>query len=176
MKLLLSTSIALTVLISLTSGQASAYYGGMIQTKAQRASKLQSKPSLAIPTADASNISPVRPRLRPSLPPPPPSRRPAVIKVDRAPVESRIPLLYASTQPSSSVNYEVVNRAGSENTFNRRSLFDDAPWQDISDSLVDDDDQYQAPSSYGGSSSGGGGGGGYGGSSGGFGATKGKFK
>lgn len=162
MKLIIA-SLALSVLINLAAGQASAYYGGTVQTKAQRAHRNKIA-TAAIHTADASNVSPSRPRFRPSLPPPPPSRRPAVVKVDRAPVESRIPLLLASTQPSSAINYEVVSRASSENNFNRRSLFDDAPWQDISDSLVDDDDQYQAPSSYGGSS--GGGSGGYGGTKG----------
>ena len=163
MKLIIA-SLALSVLINLAAGQASAYYGGIVQTKAQRALRNKIATS-AVPTADASNVSPSRPRFRPSLSPPPPSRRPAIVKVDRAPVESRIPLLLASTQPSSAINYEVVSRASSENNFNRRSLFDDAPWQDISDSLVDDDDQYQAPSSYGGSS-GGGGSGGYGGTKG----------
>lgn len=188
---LLTGSLVISVLIALTDGQASAYYGGVIQTKAQRlksqlAAASSTLPSIVSDVSSSNNNlhhSQIRPRMRPSLPPPPPpplqlptASASPVVKVETT--SNRIPLIFASTQASplvpssSSLNFEDVNRAGSENTFNRRSLFDDGPWQDISESLLGDDDQFQAPSSYGGGGGGGGYGGGGGGSS--YGGSKGE--
>lgn len=165
--MLIAGTLVLSTLLTLSHGQASAYYGGIIETKAMR----------------MKNTSPRPPSLKPPPPPPPPPGPPAYIPPARkpkasAPVqEDELPLIYVRTAtqkaPISIIHSgasvqpygEVVNRAGSENSFNRRSYFDEeSNFQDFEG----EEDQYHSASG-GGYGGGGGskGGGGYGGSKGG---------
>lgn len=166
-------------LLTVSHSQASAYYGGIIQTKAMRMKYATPRP----------------PSLQPPPPPPPAPGPPARIPAARKPVasvaaqEQRLPVIYVSTtahkEPVSIIHEEnsvqpqygdVVNRAGSEDSFNRRSYFDDeSNFQDFNG----EDDQFHSASGGGGGGGyggGGGGGGGYGGSKGGgggYGGSKG---
>lgn len=112
---------------------------------------------------------PSRPTNAPSLP----VRKPATATSQ---LDDKLPLIYVSTSaqpvPVSIVHsnkneepyVEIVNRAGSENDFKRRSFFDDETnFQDFGG----EEDQFHSASGgggggYGGGTKGGGGGGGYG--------------
>ena len=158
---LITGALVLGTLLGVSQAQASAYYGGTIQTKAMRAKLTTPRP----------------PSLRPPPPPPGPPTKPArQPQLSPKPQQiDKLPLIYVSssaTQASSGARgdagdapaayVEVVNRAGSENNFNRRSFFDDdANFQDFNG----EDDQFHSAS--------GGGGGGYGGGGGGYGGSKG---
>ena len=183
MKLLTGTLI-LGTLLGLSQAQASAYYGGF-QTKATRLKLATPRTPSLKPAAMPPPPPSPGPPSRPPHDLPRPARKPAALRPQHI---DKLPLIYVKTSaqqaPVSIVHsnekvqpyVEIVNRAGSENSFNRRSFFDDdVNFQDFDG---EDGDQFHSASGGGGGGYGGGGGGGYGGGGGskgggGYGGSKG---